>query len=84
MAVLRLEIGTDIRDSKDSETDLLWIREMADPEAEQSWGGKEGGGGQGFFGDEVEAEQKEWAEVTLKEEELKEREKQAVNDFFLE
>ena len=81
MAVLRLEIGADIRDGKDREADLLRIGEMAHPEAEQS--------------KEIEEEEdravlemrlrqawldREWAEVTLKVEELEEREKQAVCD----
>ena len=81
MAMLRLEIGVDIRDGKDHEADLLRFGEMADPEAEQS--------------KEIEEEEdravlemrlrqawldREWAEVTLKVEELEEREKQAVCD----
>ena len=76
MAVLQLEIGVDIRDGKDHEADLLRFGEMADPEAEQS--------------KEIEEEEdravlemrlrqacldREWAEVTLKVEELEERER---------
>ena len=76
MAVLRLEIGADIRDGKDCEADLLRIGEMAHPEAEQS---KE-------IEEVLEMRlrqawlDREWAEVTLKVEELEEREKQAVCD----
>ena len=84
MAVLRLEIGADIRDGKARDSDLVRIADMADPDAEETEGNAEQDGNLDREVLEMRLRKvkldREWAEVTTKVEELHEREEEAAKD----